>query len=184
MAVTLADIYDAFLEFDLSRKNLISAIDTTADTLTTPTTHGLVEGQVVRFVNNGGTPPAPLAVATDYYVIAAGLTSRAFSVSTSFGGSAVNLTAVGIGTTQVAAVNPDQDTLVATKLAIAQGAVDYEIFENPVNADSCVKYLTARLIALSPSGLNMKLSSKDGSTIYDDDYRRLAQAASFGYRVP
>src|SRR5258706_15784776 len=80
--------------------------------------------------------------------------------------------------------NAAQDALVDAKLAEAQGQVDYAIFETSVNADSCVKYLTARLIALSPAGLNMKLTEKDGSTVYDREYVKLARAASMGFRVP
>lgn len=81
-------------------------------------------------------------------------------------------------------LSPNIDVLVSAKLAEAQAQVDYSLFENSVNADSAVKYLTARLIALSPAGLNMKLSEKDGGTIYDATYMRLIRAAAAGYRVP
>lgn len=80
--------------------------------------------------------------------------------------------------------NAAQDALIAAKLAEAQGRVDYSLFEKEVNADTCVKYLCARMIALSPSGINMKLSAKDGSTIYDETYFTLRAAAAFGFRVP
>ncbi len=80
--------------------------------------------------------------------------------------------------------NDTQNALIAAKLAEAQGRVDYACFQTVGNADTCVKYLTARLIALSPTGLNMKLSAKDGSTIYDETYFTLRAAAAFGFRVP
>ncbi len=80
--------------------------------------------------------------------------------------------------------NDAQNALIAAKLAEAQGQVDYSCFQKEVNADSCVKYLCARLLALSPAGINMKLSAKDGSTIYDETYFTLRGAAAFGHRVP
>jgi len=76
------------------------------------------------------------------------------------------------------------DALVTAKLTEAKAQVDYSLFENTVNADTAVKYLTARLLALSPAGLNMKLSGRDGATIYDATYMRVLRAAAFGYRVP
>lgn len=74
--------------------------DSTADTLTTSAAHGLAAGDIVRF---GGTPPAPLATGTDYYVIATGLTSTVFKVATTAGGSAVNLSDTGTSPTVIIA---------------------------------------------------------------------------------
>lgn len=184
MAVTRDQVYDTFPEFDLGRSVDLSAVDTGTDILSTAQPHGLVAGQVVKFANVGGALPGGLAVDTTYYVLASGLTSVDFQVSATFGGAAVNLTSAGSGVNSVLAYNPKQDALVDAKLAEAQGQVDYALFENVVNADTCTKYLTARLLALSPAGLNMKLSEKDGRTIYDDTYYRLARAAAFGFRVP
>jgi len=77
-----------------------------------------------------------------------------------------------------------QDALIAVKLAEAQNAVDYSIFEDVDNADSCVKYLTAHLMALAPSGIKARLAKSNGETLYYQTYRRLLQAAAFGFRVP
>lgn len=55
----------------------------------TKTAHGLVAGDKLSFTTTGSLPTG-LATNTDYYVIAAGLTTDAFEVSTSRGGSAVN----------------------------------------------------------------------------------------------
>lgn len=44
--------------------------------------HGLVAGQPVVFTNEGGALPTGLTAGTVYYIIAAGLTSGAFSVGT------------------------------------------------------------------------------------------------------
>lgn len=59
--------------------------------LVTVNGHGLVAGDQVIFSALAGG--APLAVDTPYYVIAAGLTSSAFSVATSPSGPAVDITA-------------------------------------------------------------------------------------------
>ncbi len=57
----------------------------------TKVAHGLIAGDKLSFTTTGGLPSG-LAVNTDYYVIAAGLTADAFEVSASLGGSAVNTT--------------------------------------------------------------------------------------------
>lgn len=80
--------------------------------------------------------------------------------------------------------NAGQDAIVDAKLAEAKGQVDYAVFQNPVNADTCVKYLTAHMLALDPSAVNLRLVKKDGSTIYWQTYDRIARANSFGFRVP
>jgi hypothetical protein len=66
--------------------------------LLTTIAHGLAAGERIWLSNSGGALPAPLAVATDYYVSASGLTADAFKVSTTLGGSYVNITSVGTGT--------------------------------------------------------------------------------------
>jgi hypothetical protein len=73
------------------------AADVAGDLLTSPA-HGLVADQRVRFESMpGGTLPAGLAADTTYWVIAGGLTADAFKVSTTQGGGAVDITAVGAG---------------------------------------------------------------------------------------
>lgn len=71
---------------------------TAATDLITSADHGLTVGERVRFVNSGGALPAGLAAATDYYVIASGLTANDFKVSATDGGSAVDITGAGTGT--------------------------------------------------------------------------------------
>lgn len=53
--------------------------------------HGLVAGNRVRFATTGALPTG-LTAGAEYYVIATGLTSSTFRVSTTLGGSAVNTT--------------------------------------------------------------------------------------------
>lgn len=82
-----------------SNTALTTAASTDLLTRTDGAAHGLVETDVVYFtaVTNG----APLAVATQYYVIASGLTATVFKVSATPGGTAVDLTQTGTGTTMI-----------------------------------------------------------------------------------
>jgi len=57
--------------------------------------HGLADGSVVR-VSSTGTLPAPLSASTSYYVIH--LTANTFYLSTTLGGTRVNITSTGSGT--------------------------------------------------------------------------------------
>lgn len=61
------------------------------------TSHGLVAGDIVKFTTTGALPTG-LVVGTKYYVIATGLTSSAFEVSATLGGSAINTTGSQSGT--------------------------------------------------------------------------------------
>jgi hypothetical protein len=69
----------------------------TSDLITSPS-HGLVVDDTIR-VGTGAnaTLPAGLSRATTYFVISAGLTVDAFKVSTSSGGSPVDITSTGSG---------------------------------------------------------------------------------------
>jgi hypothetical protein len=89
----------AFAEAIQSPK-IITAVDSGTDTLTAAT-HGLAAGMEVQFKAQNGALPAGLSANTVYYVIAAGLTASDFRVSTTLGGSAVNITDSGSGTLRV-----------------------------------------------------------------------------------
>jgi microcystin-dependent protein len=88
--VFVADIND----LGLGAGTTCTADDTT-DTITA-TSHGLNNNDVVLFSNSGGTLPGGLSSNTIYYVVSA--TTDTFKVSTSQGGSAVDITSVGSGT--------------------------------------------------------------------------------------
>lgn len=70
----------------------------------TATAHGFVAGDKVSFTTTGALPTG-LAVNTDYYVIATGLTTDNFRVSTSRGGSAVNTSGSQSGVHTIYATN-------------------------------------------------------------------------------
>jgi hypothetical protein len=68
-------------------------VDVGSDTLTASASHGLIEGTRVFFT---GTPlPGGLTANVPYYVISTGLTSTAFKVSASSGGSPIDITSAG-----------------------------------------------------------------------------------------
>lgn len=77
--------------------NVSDAADVTANIIDSPA-HGLAAGNgIVFWAASGAALPTGLTEGTVYYVIATGLTTDAFSVSTTVGGSAVDITANGDG---------------------------------------------------------------------------------------
>lgn len=76
----------------------VEAADLASDLVTSPS-HGLAAGQQVRIeaYPAGQTLPAPIAEDTNYFVIATGLTTDQFKISTTLGGGALDITAVGRG---------------------------------------------------------------------------------------
>lgn len=71
-------------------------VNTGLDTITI-TSHGLVDNQEVKLENSGGALPTGLDSSTTYYIINA--TTNDFQLSTSLGGSAVDITAASGGGT-------------------------------------------------------------------------------------
>lgn len=76
--------------------------DTVTISIATPavvtlTNHRLVPGQLIHFTTTSSLPTG-ITAGTDYYVISAGLTSSAFEISTTSGGSAVNTSGSQAGT--------------------------------------------------------------------------------------
>ena len=76
-------------------------IDISADTFTTTSDHGLSANDEVTFTVSDGSFPTGIAADTTFYVISSGLTARVFKVSTSSGGSALDITGSASGTYQV-----------------------------------------------------------------------------------
>lgn len=86
--------------------------------------HGLAADDRVVFAAEAlGTMPTGLTAGTVYWVISGGLTADVFSVSTSQGGAAVDITAVGMGVlvevTPKAVTAGDTFTLTALSLTVA-----------------------------------------------------------------
>jgi hypothetical protein len=78
----------------------VDSAGVTADLLFSPA-HGLTTNdRVLVWPTIGAALPTGLAEDTEYFVIATGLTTDAFSVSATQGGAAVNITAIGDGDVQ------------------------------------------------------------------------------------
>lgn len=83
--VAEADAYIA-----VTFQSTVSAVNASTDTFTCFSQTWMVAGDTVRFT---GTVFGGVAVNTTYYIIAAGLTATTFRISTSLGGTAVDLSA-------------------------------------------------------------------------------------------
>jgi len=98
MSAVTAGTYYGFAPINGSSKQFGVVPDSTAVTanLIYSPAHGLSAGDQIRVSNVFALSlPTGLSEDTRYYVIASGLTTDALSVSTSLGGSAVDITAVG-----------------------------------------------------------------------------------------
>ncbi|HJW51509.1 MAG TPA: hypothetical protein VJ501_05810 [Burkholderiaceae bacterium] len=99
------------------------------NTMTTaPMLHGFVENTRLRFYLSGGDAlPAPLVVGTDYWVIAAGLTTTDFRVAATRGGSVIVLTMNQVGTPYIASTGWDADPANGT----------FQLAGNPAGTITC-----------------------------------------------
>lgn len=73
------------------------------------------------------------------------------------------------------------DDLVDLKLADAVTMCPDSVWGD--FADNGVRLRTARALALQPSGRDLRLVNKDGSTVYDADLGRLVMIVASGGRV-
>jgi hypothetical protein len=77
--------------------------DATADTLSAPLQPSLSVGSTLRVSNIGGALPAPLVAMTDYYVRSV-VSSGVYTLSATSGGSLIDITTPGTGTTFIGVV--------------------------------------------------------------------------------
>lgn len=80
---------------ELLGPEIVVTIDTATDKFLA-TSHGLTNGQAVRVRVSDGSLPGGVSSGTQYFVVNAG--TNDFQISTTVGGSAVDLTSVGSGT--------------------------------------------------------------------------------------
>lgn len=100
----------------------VNVTATTATTnIITATNHGLTAGQTITFA----TATGGLATGTTYYVISSGLTTNAFEVSTSSGGTAVALTT---GTTASVGTATNVTTSATISVAKDKTAAGYNFY--------------------------------------------------------
>jgi len=81
-------------------------VDATADTVAIGIWKALAIGDAVRLTNSGGVLPAPLQLATDYYV-AAVPSAGVYQLSTTAGGAVIDITTVGTGNSFIGEVPAD-----------------------------------------------------------------------------
>jgi hypothetical protein len=87
--------------YTLGQGALVSGVTVNDTTnLFTLTAHGFIADQLVQF-STTTTLPAPLVAATGYYVLATDLTANDFKISTTLGGTALDITTTGTGTHSV-----------------------------------------------------------------------------------
>lgn len=86
----------AFFNRPITKFEFVSVVAEADDDTFTATAHGLTTNDTVMFeVDSAGTLPTNLSADTQYYVIASGLTTNVFKVSTTLGGSTINITTDG-----------------------------------------------------------------------------------------
>lgn len=71
------------------------ATTTSGSSVFTSAGHPFAVGRIVKFITGGITPPTPLALDTDYYILASGFSSGAFQLSTTANGAAITITQTG-----------------------------------------------------------------------------------------
>lgn len=98
----------------------------------TLTSHGLAAGDVIQLTTTGALPTG-LSLATNYYVIASGLTTNTFEVSATPGGSAVATTGTQSGThTAARPINTYKAAFTPSPTAIVSGQ-EFELIANFTN---------------------------------------------------
>jgi hypothetical protein len=72
-----------------------------------------------------------------------------------------------------------EDTLIQAKIDEATRRRRSEVWGD-LQEDG-IRLLTCRLLALSPYGRAMKMVSKDGTTVYDEENTRLCRVVAVGH---
>ena len=116
----------------------ISNVNTTTNVITTSVTHNLVAGDRISFNVSGGSLPSPLVDGSNiapYYIISP--TTNTFKVSTSSGGSEVDITTAGSGT--ITASVPNRSGMLFGRANYGGIGIYYNI--SPTNVVTIFGYL-------------------------------------------
>ena len=92
---TIPDVASLQFRFDFTVQNGNKAFTAATSDIITSTAHGLTNGDIVTVVSST-TLPAGLSVDTEYYVVEK--TTNTFKLSTTYDGTAVDITDIGTGT--------------------------------------------------------------------------------------
>ncbi len=108
---TISTIVDKILFEDIEIKNYlhgiyasasttitVSSVNTSTETITTSSAHGLAVNDQMVFANTAGALPGGITAGTTYYVLTVP-TSTTLTLSATLGGSTLNITTSGSGTT-------------------------------------------------------------------------------------
>lgn len=147
----------------LASSSTISAVTPASDLLTSAVAHGMTANWRVFFF--AGTPPAPLALETEYWVISSGLTTTDFKVSATRGGSAIDITGSTTGANWVG-YGYDFDYTgppASVRLANTPPATARIFAQAPADNDgSSTPYLVGKMYsAIFFSALGLSLNFKD-----------------------
>lgn len=102
--------------------------------------HPYIANQPVRLSNSGGRPPAPLAVATDYFVV--NPAPGTVQISATSGGAAIALTDSGVGTTYLG-VLPD---MFRSALLLIIGALYEERSDSIDHVENTEAFRAAKML--------------------------------------
>ena len=116
----------------------ISNVNTTTNVITTSVTHNLVAGDRISFNVSGGSLPSPLLDGSNiapYYIISP--TTNTFKVSTSSGGTEIDITTAGSGT--ITASVPNRSGMLFGRASYGGIGIYYGI--SPTNVVTIFGYL-------------------------------------------
>lgn len=138
--------------FDYTMRGTIGTFTVTiaSPAVFTLNNHGLTAGTAIKFSTTGALPTG-LTAGTTYYVIAAGLTTNNFRVSTTVGGAAVNTsgaqsgthTAAGVIQTESCAAAVYDETNSAVLAVFTPGAVNGQFTTTGASASEVVNMILA-----------------------------------------
>lgn len=152
----------------------------------TENNHGMSNGQQVRLTNSGGALPAGLSAGTTYYVV--GVTANTFQLSTTLGGSAVNITgAAGGGTHTLTLLG---NSLTYSGLWQITSKTASSVTVNLTGAASTTSYPDRYVLATDPTdipvllGTDGNLGMLNGNSIDTFDVaRRMSLAINSSMRM-
>jgi hypothetical protein len=71
--------------------------------------------------------------------------------------------------------------MIRAAIEEATRGIDTEVWGD--KTDDGVRWLTAHLLAISPFGQQARMVSKEGSSTYGDEHKRLMRSVTPGFRV-
>lgn len=177
----ITDVYDDGVS--LTGDDTVNAVTPASDLISTAAAHGMVAGYTVQFYS--GTPPAPLALTTVYYVIASGLTATAFKLSATLGGGAINITGSTTGA-QFVKLGFSKD-LSNGKFTLASNPAGRIMVGTPTRSASASGHYPGAVISdivFTKYGLSLDHKDQDAFDALDADLPFHCGAVFYGEKTP